>query len=74
MARVFLHKDGGRGSKRELSEAGVGQLSPLRFQRYLDEAEREKQQYIKELREYQQSEAYKLCAENKVKKGVCVFP
>ncbi|XP_044162207.1 SWI/SNF-related matrix-associated actin-dependent regulator of chromatin subfamily E member 1-related isoform X2 [Bufo gargarizans] len=32
-------------------------------QRYLDDAEREKQQYIKELREYQQSEAYKMCAE-----------
>lgn len=32
-------------------------------QRYLDDAEREKQQYMKELREYQQSEAYKMCAE-----------
>ncbi|XP_077110681.1 SWI/SNF-related matrix-associated actin-dependent regulator of chromatin subfamily E member 1-related isoform X1 [Ranitomeya variabilis] len=32
-------------------------------QRYLDDAEKEKQQYIKELREYQQSEAYKMCAE-----------
>ncbi|KAM4708175.1 SWI/SNF-related matrix-associated actin-dependent regulator of chromatin subfamily E member 1-related [Discoglossus pictus] len=32
-------------------------------QRYLDEAERDKQQYMKELREYQQSEAYKMCAE-----------
>ncbi|KAJ7308359.1 hypothetical protein JRQ81_008898 [Phrynocephalus forsythii] len=43
-------------------------LQPKEKQRYLDEAEREKQQYIKELREYQQSEAYKLCAENKIKK------
>ncbi|XP_073510357.1 SWI/SNF-related matrix-associated actin-dependent regulator of chromatin subfamily E member 1-related isoform X2 [Phyllobates terribilis] len=32
-------------------------------QRYLDDAEKEKQQYMKELREYQQSEAYKMCAE-----------
>ncbi|XP_075706402.1 SWI/SNF-related matrix-associated actin-dependent regulator of chromatin subfamily E member 1-related isoform X2 [Rhinoderma darwinii] len=32
-------------------------------QRYLDDAEREKQHYMKELREYQQSEAYKMCAE-----------
>ncbi|XP_063770896.1 SWI/SNF-related matrix-associated actin-dependent regulator of chromatin subfamily E member 1-related isoform X1 [Pseudophryne corroboree] len=32
-------------------------------QRYLDDAERDKQQYMKELREYQQSEAYKMCAE-----------
>ncbi|XP_053559094.1 SWI/SNF-related matrix-associated actin-dependent regulator of chromatin subfamily E member 1-related isoform X2 [Bombina bombina] len=32
-------------------------------QRYLDEAERDKQQYMKELKEYQQSEAYKMCAE-----------
>lgn len=43
-------------------------------QRYLDEAEREKQQYMKELREYQQSEAYKMCTEKiqekKIKKGV----
>lgn len=42
-------------------------------QRYLDEAEREKQQYMKELREYQQSEAYKMCTEKiqekKIKKG-----
>lgn len=48
------------------------------FQRYLDEAEREKQQYIKELREYQQSEAYKMCAEKmqekKIKKGVFACP
>ncbi|XP_023572667.1 SWI/SNF-related matrix-associated actin-dependent regulator of chromatin subfamily E member 1-related [Octodon degus] len=34
----------------------------VRF-RYLDEAEREKQQYMKELRAYQQSEAYKMCTE-----------
>lgn len=42
-------------------------------QRYLDEAEREKQQYMKELRAYQQSEAYKMCTEKiqekKIKKG-----
>ncbi|XP_078010142.1 SWI/SNF-related matrix-associated actin-dependent regulator of chromatin subfamily E member 1-related isoform X1 [Phascolarctos cinereus] len=38
-------------------------LQPTDKQRYLDEAEREKQQYMKELREYQQSEAYKMCAE-----------
>ncbi|XP_072261169.1 SWI/SNF-related matrix-associated actin-dependent regulator of chromatin subfamily E member 1-related isoform X2 [Pyxicephalus adspersus] len=31
--------------------------------RYLDDAERDKQQYIKDLREYQQSEAYKVCSE-----------
>ena len=39
----------------------------------MDEAEREKQQYMKELRAYQQSEAYKMCAEKiqekKIKKG-----
>ncbi|KAM8939787.1 SWI/SNF-related matrix-associated actin-dependent regulator of chromatin subfamily E member 1-related isoform 2-T2 [Pelodytes ibericus] len=38
-------------------------LPTLEKQRYLDEAERDKQQYMKELREYQQSEAYKMCAE-----------
>uniref|UniRef100_A0A8C5ZST5 SWI/SNF-related matrix-associated actin-dependent regulator of chromatin subfamily E member 1-related n=1 Tax=Marmota marmota marmota TaxID=9994 RepID=A0A8C5ZST5_MARMA len=38
-------------------------LQPAEKQRYLDEAEREKQQYMKELRAYQQSEAYKVCAE-----------
>ncbi|MEE6487759.1 hypothetical protein FKM82_015018 [Ascaphus truei] len=38
-------------------------LPPPEKQRYLDEAERDKQQYMKELREYQQSEAYKMCAE-----------
>ncbi|XP_075061009.1 SWI/SNF-related matrix-associated actin-dependent regulator of chromatin subfamily E member 1-related isoform X2 [Mixophyes fleayi] len=32
-------------------------------QRYLDDAERDKQKYMKELREYQQSEVYKMCAE-----------
>ncbi|XP_066430597.1 SWI/SNF-related matrix-associated actin-dependent regulator of chromatin subfamily E member 1-related [Eleutherodactylus coqui] len=41
-------------------------------QRYLDDAEREKQQYMKELREYQHSEAYKMCnekiQERKIKK------
>nr|XP_021137296.1 SWI/SNF-related matrix-associated actin-dependent regulator of chromatin subfamily E member 1-related [Columba livia] len=44
---------GAEWSKLQLSEK----------QRYLDEAEREKQQYMKELREYQQSEAYKMCTE-----------
>lgn len=48
-------------------------LTLVWFQRYLDEAEREKQQYMKELREYQQSEAYKMCTEKiqekKIKKG-----
>lgn len=46
-------------------------FSPCPHQRYLDEAEREKQQYMKELRAYQQSEAYKMCAEKiqeKIKK------
>ncbi|ELK19379.1 hypothetical protein PAL_GLEAN10006034, partial [Pteropus alecto] len=38
-------------------------LQPAEKQRYLDEAEREKQQYMKELRAYQQSEAYKMCTE-----------
>ncbi|XP_069072819.1 SWI/SNF-related matrix-associated actin-dependent regulator of chromatin subfamily E member 1-related isoform X1 [Pleurodeles waltl] len=38
-------------------------LQPPDKQRYLDEAEREKQQYMKELREYQQSEAFKMCSE-----------
>ncbi|XP_071066126.1 SWI/SNF-related matrix-associated actin-dependent regulator of chromatin subfamily E member 1-related isoform X3 [Dasypus novemcinctus] len=38
-------------------------LQPVEKQRYLDEAEREKQQYMKELRAYQQSEAYKMCTE-----------
>ncbi|XP_036170422.1 SWI/SNF-related matrix-associated actin-dependent regulator of chromatin subfamily E member 1-related isoform X2 [Myotis myotis] len=38
-------------------------LQPTEKQRYLDEAEREKQQYMKELRAYQQSEAYKMCTE-----------
>lgn len=52
---------------------GPGRASPLPHQRYLDEAEREKQQYMKELRAYQQSEAYKMCTEKiqekKIKKG-----
>ncbi|XP_043910025.1 SWI/SNF-related matrix-associated actin-dependent regulator of chromatin subfamily E member 1-related isoform X2 [Protopterus annectens] len=38
-------------------------LVPGDKQRYLDEAEKEKQQYMKELREYQQSEAYRMSAE-----------
>ena len=43
---------------------GLGQaFSCCPRQRYLDEAEREKQQYMKELRAYQQSEAYKMCTE-----------
>ncbi|KGL89677.1 SWI/SNF-related matrix-associated actin-dependent regulator of chromatin subfamily E member 1-related, partial [Charadrius vociferus] len=54
---------GAEWSKLQLSEK----------QRYLDEAEREKQQYMKELREYQQSEAYKMCTEKiqekKIKKA-----
>ncbi|XP_039190689.1 SWI/SNF-related matrix-associated actin-dependent regulator of chromatin subfamily E member 1-related isoform X1 [Crotalus tigris] len=45
-------------------------LQPTEKQRYLDEAEREKQQYMKELREYQQSEAYKLCAEKMQEKKI----
>lgn len=48
-------------------------LPSLPSQRYLDEAEKEKQQYLKELWAYQQSEAYKVCTEkiqeNKIKKG-----
>lgn len=53
---------------------GLGQaFSCCPRQRYLDEAEREKQQYMKELRAYQQSEAYKMCTEKiqekKIKKG-----
>lgn len=48
-------------------------LVPGDKQRYLDEAEKEKQQYMKELREYQQSEAYKMSSEKiqekKIKKG-----
>ncbi|KFZ61651.1 SWI/SNF-related matrix-associated actin-dependent regulator of chromatin subfamily E member 1-related, partial [Antrostomus carolinensis] len=55
---------GAEWSKLQLSEK----------QRYLDEAEREKQQYMKELREYQQSEAYKMCTEKiqekKIKKAL----
>uniref|UniRef100_A0A8D2QAR9 High mobility group 20B n=1 Tax=Zonotrichia albicollis TaxID=44394 RepID=A0A8D2QAR9_ZONAL len=42
---------------------GANALHPASPTRYLDEAEREKQQYMKELREYQQSEAYKMCTE-----------
>ena len=42
-------------------------------QRYLDEAEREKVQYAKELKEYQQSEAYQITTakiqDKKVKRG-----
>ncbi|XP_060641162.1 SWI/SNF-related matrix-associated actin-dependent regulator of chromatin subfamily E member 1-related [Anolis sagrei] len=45
-------------------------LQPTDKQRYLDEAEREKQQYMKELREYQQSEAYKMCAEKMQEKKI----
>ncbi|XP_066551869.1 SWI/SNF-related matrix-associated actin-dependent regulator of chromatin subfamily E member 1-related isoform X2 [Amia ocellicauda] len=37
-------------------------LAPPDKQRYLDEAEREKQQYVRELKEYQQSEAFRLTA------------
>ncbi|XP_012878082.1 PREDICTED: SWI/SNF-related matrix-associated actin-dependent regulator of chromatin subfamily E member 1-related [Dipodomys ordii] len=46
----------GPGGQRWLLRAQVGR-------RYLDEAEKEKQQYLKELRAYQQSEAYKVCSE-----------
>lgn len=57
-----------------LLRPGAGSsLLLLPCQRYLDEAEREKQQYMKELRAYQQSEAYKMCTEKiqekKIKKG-----
>ncbi|XP_029469934.1 SWI/SNF-related matrix-associated actin-dependent regulator of chromatin subfamily E member 1-related [Rhinatrema bivittatum] len=45
-------------------------LQPADKQRYLDAAEREKQQYMKELREYQQSEAYKMCAEKMQEKKI----
>ncbi|XP_062888345.1 SWI/SNF-related matrix-associated actin-dependent regulator of chromatin subfamily E member 1-related [Mobula hypostoma] len=47
-------------------------LPALEKQRYLDEAEKDKQQYLKELKEFQQTEAYKLSAqkiqEKKLKK------
>lgn len=47
-------------------------LAPGDKQRYLDEAEREKLQYVRELKEYQQSEAYKITSakiqDKKVKK------
>ncbi|XP_064238222.1 SWI/SNF-related matrix-associated actin-dependent regulator of chromatin subfamily E member 1-related [Aotus nancymaae] len=45
-------------------------LQPTEKQRYLDEAEREKQQYMKELRAYQQSEAYKMCTEKMQEKKI----
>ena len=42
-------------------------------QRYLDEAEREKAQYTRDLKEYQQTEAYQITSakiqDKKVKKG-----
>ena len=42
-------------------------------QRYLDEAEREKAQYARDLKEYQQTEAYQITSakiqDKKVKKG-----
>lgn len=45
----------------------------LCLQRYLDEAEREKMQYARELREYQKSEAYQLTnakiQDKRIKKG-----
>ncbi|XP_078279989.1 SWI/SNF-related matrix-associated actin-dependent regulator of chromatin subfamily E member 1-related [Rhinoraja longicauda] len=47
-------------------------LPPLEKQRYLDEAEKDKQQYLKELKEFQLTEAYKMTAqkiqETKLKK------
>ncbi|XP_028856920.1 SWI/SNF-related matrix-associated actin-dependent regulator of chromatin subfamily E member 1-related isoform X2 [Denticeps clupeoides] len=47
-------------------------LAPHDKQRYLDEAEREKLQYARELREYQQSEAYQITSakvqDKKIKK------
>ena len=56
-----------------LGQAEPPTARPPPHQRYLDEAEREKQQYMKELRAYQQSEAYKMCTEKlqekKIKKG-----
>ncbi|OBS60332.1 hypothetical protein A6R68_08579 [Neotoma lepida] len=49
-----------------------GPKAPVTGYRYLDEAEKEKQQYLKELWAYQQSEAYKVCTEkiqeSKIKK------
>lgn len=65
----------GQGGSAAPGSLGWARLRPLCAlpQRYLDEAEREKQQYMKELREYQQSEAYKMCTEKiqekKIKKG-----
>uniref|UniRef100_A0A4W5Q8W1 High mobility group 20B n=1 Tax=Hucho hucho TaxID=62062 RepID=A0A4W5Q8W1_9TELE len=48
-------------------------LAPHDKQRFLDEAEREKLQYARELREYQQSEAYQITSakiqDKKVKRG-----
>lgn len=47
-------------------------LPPLEKQRYLDEAEKDKQQYLKELKEFQLTEAFKMTAqqiqEKKLKK------
>lgn len=49
------------------------QLIIFFFQRYLDEAEREKVQYARELREYQKSEAYQITSakiqDKRIKKG-----
>lgn len=46
-------------------------------QRYLDEAEREKAQYVRELKDYHQSEAYQIATakiqDKKVKKGKVIL-
>lgn len=48
-------------------------LNNFFLQRYLDEAERDKMQYARELREYQKSEAYQItCAkvqDKRIKRG-----
>ncbi len=45
----------------------------MHWQRYLDEAEREKMQYAQELKEYQQTEAYQITSakiqDKRIKKG-----
>ncbi|KAI2587914.1 high mobility group 20B, partial [Homo sapiens] len=61
------HQDAGRRVEQAAANGKAGfpcfKPSGAAPQRYLDEAEREKQQYMKELRAYQQSEAYKMCTE-----------
>lgn len=60
-------------SKAEFFSQWISMTLLVLWQRYLDEAEREKMQYAQELKEYQQTEAYQITSakiqDKRIKKG-----